>query len=75
MKKFETYISKLNYSQKIILTIMICLGLFILFYILADSFDGTYKVKPFLFTNTWWIWLVYFIIFTFIGLKIFEQKI
>lgn len=74
MKKIEEWIAKLNQQQKIILGIVIPIGLLILFYPIADEFDGNYSSRPFDFEHTWYVWLIYVAIVGLIEFKMFEGK-
>lgn len=75
MKVIEKWISKLNQSQKIISAIVIPLGLFLLFYRIADNFDDNlHYAKPFRLQSTWGVWLIYVAIVGFVEVKLFEQK-
>lgn len=74
MKEIENWISKLNSQQKIIFAIVIPVGLFVLFYPIADSFDGgNWYSKPFRFQDTWWVWLIYIGIVGYVEYKLFEN--
>jgi hypothetical protein len=74
MKELEKWISKLNSQQKLIFAIVIPIGLFILFYPIADEFDNVFYSRPFKFEETWWVWLIYVAIVGVIEFKLFEQK-
>lgn len=75
MKYLEKWISKLNSQQKIIFAFLVPIGLFILFYPIANEFDDTWdKSKPFRFEKTWWVWLIYVAIVGVFEYKLFEQR-
>ena len=74
MKELEKWISKLNSQQKLIFAFVIPIGLFILFYPIANEFDNTILSRPFKFEETWWVWLIYVAIVGVIEFKLFEQK-
>jgi sterol desaturase/sphingolipid hydroxylase (fatty acid hydroxylase superfamily) len=74
MNKVEKWINNLNSQQKLIFAFVIPIGLFILFYPIANEFDNTYYSRPFKFEETWWVWLIYVTIVGFIEYKMFENK-
>lgn len=75
MKYLEKWISKLNSQQKIILAFVVPIGLFILFYRIANEFDNNiWRSEPFRFEETWWVWLLYVAIVGVFEYKLFEQR-
>jgi hypothetical protein len=73
MKILEDWIKKLNPKQKIIFSIIIPIGLFILFYPIADNFDGRrFSSYPFEFEETWKVWLIYTAVVAYLEYKLFD---
>lgn len=76
MKEIEKWISKLNSSQKLIIAIGLPIVLFFITLKVAGTIGENYygKDRPFNFDETWWVWLIFGLIVSFLEYKLFESK-
>lgn len=81
LRKIKEWIDKLTEIQRVITSISIPLILFFIFYPFMGVVSRTYEFyggysygNPFKFADTWYLWLIYILIISFILYKLWDKK-